>query len=138
MARSTAIYGETYSKLANPQLRLFSLSKKSVTICDRGRTQDMITRRDEDSSTSMYLKSRSTARWEKQSSIISPAYSEIRVRHIRRPKFRYLTIWNNYSCFYDRLLDFFRMNCSIGDVGKICRIADNFLPVAVNNLWTSG
>ena len=69
---------KTHSKLANPELRLLSLSKKLVTISARGSVTVMSTRLDAASPlafTSMGCQSRSVPRCSKHKSIIALKYS---------------------------------------------------------------
>lgn len=68
--------GMTYSKLAKPELRCLSLSKKSETISLSGRMQLIIIRGDEDDKSRKRCSSPS-ARCELQRSSISPRYSVV-------------------------------------------------------------
>jgi hypothetical protein len=83
------ILWNTHSKLANPELRLFSLSKKSVTISLKGIVHVKITR-DELVDESRWRWSKSSARWEKHRSIMSPRYSSEVIYQYDRE----IDIWN--------------------------------------------
>jgi hypothetical protein len=115
---------KTYSNVAKPELRPFSLSKKSVTISLRG-SLHVRTMRDESETSDAVSKNRwtiSSPLCPEHNSIMSPRYSRVCVkqRKIRR-KQKVSTLRDDDSGSHER---FFNMsNFEVAILGEICGVA---------------